>query len=85
VVNNQYEKDGKMKYSSHYTVDNIRISYYNIRLLLEKNNCNDLIQVYMINTEVYIVPTLLTIVMLIENYRRSYPKETLILVNIKSV
>ena len=41
VVKRQYEKDGKMKYSSHYTVDKIRMFYYNIKLLLEKNTCTD--------------------------------------------
>jgi hypothetical protein len=35
VVKRQYEKKGQIKYSSHYTVDNIRMSYYNIKLLLE--------------------------------------------------
>ena len=41
VVKRQYDKDGKIKYSSHYTVDTIRMSYYNIKMLLEKNKCTD--------------------------------------------
>lgn len=41
VVKRQYEKDGQIKYSSHYTVDKIRMSYYNIKLLLENNKCAD--------------------------------------------
>ena len=54
VVKRQYEKDGKMKYSSHYTVDKIRMSYYNIKLLLENNNCTDFdMSVYDKNRGVY--------------------------------
>lgn len=54
VVKRQYEKDGKMKYSSHYTVDNIRMSYYNIKLLLENNNVTDFdLSVYDKNRGVY--------------------------------
>lgn len=54
VNKRQYEKDGKIKYSSHYTVDGIRMSYYNIKLLLEKNECTDFdMSVYDKNRGVY--------------------------------
>lgn len=58
VVKRQYEKDGQIKYSSHYTVDKIRMSYYNIKLLLENNKCADFdMSVYDKNRGVYSIYT----------------------------
>jgi hypothetical protein len=42
LIKRQYLKNGKMKYSSHYTVDKIRMSWYNIKLLIEKNKSQGL-------------------------------------------
>lgn len=58
VVKRQYEKDGKIKYSSHITVDKIRMSYYNIKLLLENNKCEGFdMSVYDMNRGVYSIYT----------------------------
>jgi P4 family phage/plasmid primase-like protien len=58
VVKREYEKDGKIKYSSHYTVDKIRMSYYNIKLMLENNKCTDFdMSVYDKNRGVYSIYT----------------------------
>jgi len=58
VIKRQYKKKGQIKYSSHYTVDKIRMSYYNIKLLLEKNKCTDFdMSVYNKNRGVYSVYT----------------------------
>jgi len=38
VIKRTYQIDGGVKYSAHYTVDEIRISYTNVLDLLEKNN-----------------------------------------------
>lgn len=58
VSKRQYEKDGKIKYSSHYTVDKIRMSYYNIKLMLENNKCTDFdTSVYNKNRGVYSIYT----------------------------
>jgi len=58
VVRRQYEKDGKIKYSSHYTVDKIRMSNYNIKLMLENNKCTDFdTSVYDKNRGVYSIYT----------------------------
>jgi P4 family phage/plasmid primase-like protien len=58
VSKRQYEKDGKIKYSSHYTVDKIRMSYYNIKLMLENNKCTDFdMSVYDKNRGLYSIYT----------------------------
>jgi P4 family phage/plasmid primase-like protien len=58
VGKRQYEKDGEIKYSSHYTVDKIRMSYYNIKLMLENNKCTDFdMSVYDKNRGMYSIYT----------------------------
>lgn len=58
VSKRQYEKDGKIKYSSHYTVDKIRMSYYNIKLMLENSKCTDFdMSVYDKNRGLYSIYT----------------------------